>query len=59
MGHPVQGVRINRKNLNNIRYADDAALIADNKDNLQKLTTKVKKKEQNKKKTAKQDLILL
>ena len=31
------GVKINGENINNIRYADDAVLIADSEENLQRL----------------------
>ena len=38
----LEGVRINGKNLNNLRYADDTVLLADNKENLQIITNNVK-----------------
>ena len=38
----LEGITIHGQNINNLRYADDTALIADNKDNLQKIVNKVK-----------------
>ena len=38
----LEAVRINGKNLNNLRYADDTVLLADNKENLQIITNNVK-----------------
>ena len=38
----MTGININGNNLNNIRYADDTALIANNSEDLQKLVDKVK-----------------
>ena len=35
------GIKINGENINNIRYADDTALIADSKENLQLLLDKI------------------
>ena len=35
------GIRFGGHNLNNIRYADDIALIADSEENLQKILNKV------------------
>ena len=38
----LEGIRIHGKNLNNLRYADDTALIANDEKNLQKIVTKVR-----------------
>ena len=38
----LKGITIHGVNVNNLRYADDTALIADDKDNLQKIVNKVK-----------------
>ena len=38
----LEGVRINGKHINNLRYADDTILLADNKENLQIITNNVK-----------------
>ena len=38
----MKGITIHGLNVNNLRYADDTALIADDKDNLQKIVNKVK-----------------
>ena len=38
----LPGINIHGTNINNLRYADDTALITDNQDNLQNLVTKVK-----------------
>ena len=38
----LEGITIHGQNINNLRYADDTALLADNKDNLQKIVNKVK-----------------
>ena len=37
------GIRIARKNINNLRYADDATLIAESNEKLKSLLVKVKK----------------
>ena len=36
------GIKINRRNINNLRYADDTTLIAENKEELKSLLMKVK-----------------
>ena len=36
------GIKISRKNINNLRYADDTTLMAENKEELKSLLTKVK-----------------
>ena len=38
----LKGISINGKNLNNIRYADDTALMADSEEKLQKIVDEVK-----------------
>ena len=37
------GVKINRRNINNLRYADDTTLMAESKEELKSLLRKVKK----------------
>ena len=37
------GIKIARKNINNIRYADDTTLIAESEEELKSLLMKVKK----------------
>ena len=36
------GVKISRRNINNLRYADDTTLMAENKEELKSLLMKVK-----------------
>ena len=36
------GIKIARRNINNLRYADDTTLMAENKEELKSLLTKVK-----------------
>ena len=36
------GIKIARRNINNLRYADDTTLMADNEEELKSLLTKVK-----------------
>ena len=36
------GIKITRRNINNLRYADDTTLIAENKEELKSLLMKVK-----------------
>ena len=38
----LEGIRIHGKNLNNLRFADDTALIANDEKNLQQIVTKVR-----------------
>ena len=38
------GIKIARRNINNLRYADDTTLMAESKDDLKSLLMKVKKK---------------
>ena len=44
----LPGITIHGRNLNNIRYADDTALIADSEENLQEIVSHVKKESSNK-----------
>ena len=37
------GIKIARRNINNLRYADDTALMAESEEELKSLLTKVKK----------------
>ena len=37
----MDGIKVNRVNLNNVRYADDTALIADSKIKLQEIVDKL------------------
>ena len=37
------GIKIGRKNLKNLRYADDTTLMAENKEELKNLLTRMKK----------------
>ena len=36
------GIKISRRNVNNLRYADDTSLMAENKEELKSLLMKVK-----------------
>ena len=38
------GIKIARRNINNLRYADDTTLVAENKEELKSLLMKVKEK---------------
>ena len=38
------GLKISRRNINNLKYADDTILMADSKENLKSLLMKVKEK---------------
>ena len=38
------GIKISRRNINNIRYADDTILVAENEENWKSLLMKVKEK---------------
>ena len=38
------GIKIDRRNINNLRYADDTTLMAENKEELKNLLMKVKRK---------------
>ena len=37
------GIKISRRNINHLRYADDTTLMAESKEELKRLLTKVKK----------------
>ena len=39
----MTGIKFNGNNINNIRYADDTALLANSNEDLQKIVDKVKK----------------
>ena len=41
------GVKIARRNINNLRYADDTTLMAENKEELKSLLTKVREESEN------------
>ena len=41
------GIKIARRNINNLRYADDTTLIAESKEKLKSLLMKVKKESEN------------
>ena len=41
------GIKISRRNINNLRYADDTTLTAESKEELKSLLTKVKEESQN------------
>ena len=38
------GIKIARRNINNFRYADDSTLMAESKEELESLLTKVKRR---------------
>ena len=43
--HKAQvGIKITRRNINNLRYADDTTLMAESEEKLESLLTKVKEK---------------
>ena len=42
MGEAQAGIKIARRNINNLRYADDTTLMAESKENLKSLLMKVK-----------------
>ena len=42
------GIKTARRNINNLRYADDTTLMAESKEELKSLLMKVKKKRENK-----------
>ena len=42
------GIMVSRKNINNLRYADDTMLIAESKEELRSLLMKVKEEESGK-----------
>ena len=41
------GIKIARRNINNLRYADDTTLMAENEEELKRLLTKVKEESEN------------
>ena len=41
------GIKIARRNINNLRYADDTTLMAESKDELKSLLMKVKEESEN------------
>ena len=41
------GIKISRRNINNLRYADDTTLLAENKEELRSLLIKVKEESEN------------
>ena len=43
------GIKIARRNINNLRYADDTNLMAENEEELKSLLMKVKEKKEKKK----------
>ena len=43
MDEAQAGIKIARRNINNLRYADDTALMAESEEELKSLLTKVKK----------------
>ena len=42
LGEAQSGVKISRRNINNLRYADDTTLMAETEDELKSLLMKVK-----------------
>ena len=42
LGEAQAGIRIARRNINNLRYADDTTLMAESEEELKSLLTKVK-----------------
>ena len=42
LGEAQAGIKIARKNINNLRYADDTTLMAESKEELKRLLMKVK-----------------
>ena len=43
LGETQAGIKIARRNIDNLRYADDTTLIAESEEELKSLLTKVKK----------------
>jgi len=43
LGKAQAGIKIARRNVNNLRYADDTTLMAESKEDLKSLLMKVKK----------------
>ena len=44
--HPAYGVKIARRNINNLRYADDATLMGESEEELKSLLMKVKEEDE-------------
>ena len=44
LGEAQAGIEIARRNINNLRYADDTILMAESKEELQSLLMKVKRR---------------
>ena len=42
LGEPQAGIKISRRNINNLRYADDTTLLAESEEKLKSLLMKVK-----------------
>ena len=42
LGETQAGIKISRRNINNLRYADDTTLMADSEEELKSLLMKVK-----------------
>ena len=42
LGEPQAGIMISRRNINNLKYADDTTLMAENEEELKSLLMKVK-----------------
>ena len=47
LGEAQAGIKIARRNINNLRYADDTTLMAESKEELKSLLMKVKEKSEN------------
>ena len=47
MKHKLKGIRIARRNINNLRYADDTTLTAESEEELKSLLMKVKEESEN------------
>ena len=45
LDEPQAGIKISRRNINNLRYADDTTLMAESKEELKSLLMKVKESE--------------
>ena len=45
LGEAQAGIKIAKRNINNLRYADDTTLMAESKDELKSLLMKVKESE--------------
>ena len=47
LNEPQAGIKIARRNINNLRYADDTTLMAESEEELKSLLMKVKKESKN------------